>query len=639
MFDTIREGKAGRWLTYIIFGLIIISFSLWGVESYLKNMGRNDEFAKIDGYSVSREEFNVALRNQVDQMRNMLGQNFDPAMTTTPEFKANVLESIVNRQLLVSAAKKSGLVMTDEQLRNNIADIEVFKDNGKFSLTRFQTFARSRGMSEVAFEEQIRQDGVLQQMRDAVTATAFVPKFQIERFTRQNEQQRELSQAVLQPSAFLAQVKIDEKTAKTYYDAHPDEFKIPEQVKLEYVMLSAEKFAAEQVVSDDEAKKIYDEQLAKGSYKKKSNDTAQEKQKALSKAQQVLKEIQAQPNNFADLAKKYSQDTGSAGQGGDLGFFGKGAMVKPFEDAAFSMKVGDIRGPVESDFGYHIIKLTEIKEAERKASHILISFEEKIQSFDEVKAQIIADIKRQKANKKYLEVAGSFNDLVFEQSDSLKPAVDQFKLSAQQSEFISRTGEGANPMFANKKLLDAVFSTEVLKNKRNTEAIEVAPNTLIAARVLEHKPSTMKPFSDASAKIIDSLKLQEAAKLASQQGLVNLELLKQGKDVPGLTWSAAKLASRQNPGDLGGELLDAAFKTDVKKLPAFVGSNSPGGYSIVKISKLVDAPALDDTKRKLVADRLTQQQSQEEFDAMVKSLRSKAKITIQRAALEQKTDQ
>ena len=639
MFDTIREGKAGRWLTYIIFGLIIISFSLWGVESYLRKMGRADGVAKVDGYNVSREEFNVALRNQVDQMRTMLGQNFDPAMANNPEFKANVLEGIVNRQVLASAAKKVGMTMTDEQLRSSIADIEVFKDNGKFSLTRFQSYARSRGMTDVMFEEQIRQDGVLQQMRDSVTATAFAPKFQVEHFARQNEQQREVRLATLAPSAFMAQVKVDEKAVKTYYDAHPDEFKIPEQVKLEYVMLSAEKFAAEQIVNDEEAKKIYDEQLAKGSYKKKSNETAQEKKSALSKAQQVLKEVHAQPNNFADLAKKYSQDTGSAGLGGDLGFFGKGAMVKPFEDAAFSMKVDEIRGPVESDFGYHIIKLTEIKEAERKASHILISFEEKTQTFDQVKAAIITDIKKQKANKKYLEVAGAFNDMVYEQSDSLKPVVDQFKLAAQQSEFIPRTGESVNPMFANKKLLDAVFSTEVLKNKRNTEAIEVAPNVLIAARVLEYKPSAAKPFSEASAKILDNLKQTEATKLVTQQALVNLELLKQGKDVPGLTWSATKLVSRQKPADLPGDLLTAVFKADGKKLPTFVGSDSLGGYTFVKISKIVDAPALDDTKRKLVADRLTQQQSQEEFDAMIKSLRSKSSVTIQRTALEEKADQ
>ena len=639
MFDTIREGRAGKWLTYIIFGLIIISFSLWGVESYVKNIGRSSGVAKVDGSNVTREEFTTAYRNQVDQMREMLGQNFNPAMVDNPQAKASVLEGVVNRHLLAAAAKKVGLAVTDEQLRKTIEAIPAFQDNGKFSLTRYQTYARNRGMTDTMFEEQIRQDGVLQQMRDSITATAIVPKFQLDSFVKLSEQQREVSRATLAPSVFLSQVKIDDKAVKAYYDAHPDQYKIPEQVKVEYVMLSAEKFAAEQIVSDDEAKKIYDERLSKGQFKKKAGDTADEKKSALSKAQDVLKEVRANPAKFAELAKKYSQDTGSAVQGGDLGYFAKGAMVKPFEDAAFSMKVDEIRGPVESQFGYHIIKLTEIKDAERKASHILISFEEKTQSFAEVKDSIINDVKKQKANKRFLEVAGSFNDMVYEQSDSLKPVIDQFKLTAQQSEFISRTGEGANPMFSNKKFLDAIFSNDALKNKRNTEAIEVAPNTLIAARVLEHKPSAAKPFAEASAGIADMLKQQEAQKLATQQAKVNLELLKQGKDVPGLTWAPAKLVSRQNPGEISGDVVAAVFKADVKKLPVFVGNEGPEGYTFVKISKVVDAPTLDDAKRNAILPRLAQSQSQEEFEAMVKSLRSKATITIDKAALEQKSDQ
>jgi peptidyl-prolyl cis-trans isomerase D len=639
MFDTIREGKAGKWLTYIIFGLIIISFSLWGVESYINNIGRSAGIAKVDGMEISRDEFNTAYRNQIDQMREMLGQNFNQSMVDNPQAKAGVLEGVVNRRLLAAAAKKVGLTQTDEQLRKTIEAIPAFQDNGQFSLTRYQTYARNRGMTEKMFEEQIRQDGVLQQMRDAITTTAIVPKFQLDGFVKLSEQQREVSRATLTPSTFLSQVKVDEKAIKTYYDGHPEQFKIAEQVKVEYVMLSAEKFTAEQVVSDDEAKKIYDERLEKGQFKKKSSDTADEKKSVLAKAQEVLKEVRANPAKFAELAKKYSQDDGSAKNGGDLGYFGKGAMVKPFEEAAFSMKVDEIRGPVESEFGYHIIKLTEIKEPERKASHILISFEEKTQSFAEVKDSIVAEIKKQKANKRYLEVAGSFNDMVYEQSDSLKPVVDQFKLSLQQSEFIPRTGEGSNPMFSNKKFLDAIFSNEVLKNKRNTEAIEVAPNTLIAARVLEHKPSAAKPLSEASASIGEMLKQQEALKLVTQQAKINLELLKQGKDVPGLTWSAAKLVGRQNPGDIPGNIVTTVFKTDVKKLPAFVGVEGPEGYSFVKISKVVEAPTADEAKRSAILPRLAQSQSQEEFEAMLKSLRSKASITIDKTALEQKSDQ
>jgi peptidyl-prolyl cis-trans isomerase D len=639
MFDTIREGKTGKFLTYIIFGLIIVSFSLWGVESYIKNIGRSSAVASVDGHSITQQEFNVAFRNQMDQMREMLGQNYDAAMVDNPQARVNVLESIVNRQLLASAAKNAGLTVTDAQLRKSIENIPAFQDNGKFSLTRFQAYARNRGMTEVMFEEQVRQDTLLQQMRDAITTTAIVPKFQVEGFVRLSEQQREVSQATLAPSAFISQAAVDEKAAKAYYDSNPSEFKNPEQVKVEYVMLASEKFAAEQAVTDDEAKKIYDARLAKGQFKKKGNDTPEEKQSALAKAQEVLAEVRAKPANFAALAKKYSQDTGSAPQGGDLGYFGKGAMVKPFEDAVFSMKIDEIRGPVESDFGYHIIKLTEIKEAERKASHILISFEEKTQSFAEVKESIVNEEKKLKANKKYLEVAAGFNDMLYEQSDSLKPVMDSYKLSIQQSEFIPRNGVAANPIFASKKFLDAIFSDDVLKKKHNTEAIEVAPNTLLAARLLEYKPSSAIPFAEAAAGILQSLKQKEALKLTTVQAKTNLELLNQGKDVPGLTWSPAKLVSRQNPGDMPGDVAAAVFKADVKKLPVFVGHEGPAGYTFLKISKVVDASTVDDAKRTAILPRLAQTQSQDEFEGLVQSLRSKSKITVDRAAIERKSEQ
>ncbi|MDQ3260832.1 MAG: SurA N-terminal domain-containing protein, partial [Pseudomonadota bacterium] len=608
MFDSIREGKAGKLFTYIIFGLIIVSFSLWGVESYVNNIGRSSGVAKVDGRNISQEEFNVAFRNQMDQMREMLGQNYDPALIDNPQARANVLAGMVNRQLLADAARKVGLVVTDEQLYKIIEQIPAFRENDKFSPTRFQTYARNRGMTGVMIEEQIRQDNLLQQMRDAITTTAIVPKFQVAGFVKLSEQQREVSQAIIAPSMFADQAKVDEKAAKAYYDENPNEFKNPEQVKVEYVILSSEKFAAEQVVTDDEAMKFYDERLAKGEFKKKSNETLEEKKAAAGKAQDVLKEVNANPANFAELAKKYSQDAGSAAQGGDLGYFGKGAMVKPFEDAVYSMEVEEIRGPVESAFGYHIIKLTGIKGAERQASHILIAFDEKTQSFAEVKDSLISEQKKQKANKKYLEAAAAFNDMVYEQSDSLKPVVDAFKLTIQQSEFIPRTGVGANPLFTSKKFLDAIFSDEVLKSKRNTEAIEVAPNTLIAARVLEYKPSSTKPFSESRAGILEKLKQKKALELATAQAKTTLDLLNQGKNAPGLNWSPAKLLGRQNPGDVPGDIVAAVFKADVKKLPAFVGSEGPAWYTLIKISKVLDAPPVDDAKHNAIAPRLAQAQ-------------------------------
>jgi peptidyl-prolyl cis-trans isomerase D len=639
MFDAVREGKIARFFVILIFGVIIISFSFWGVETYVRGIGSSDGVATVDGSTVSSQEFNTAYRNQLDQLRNMLGQSFDPSMMDNPEAKRGVLEGVINQRVLGSAARRVGLAIPDSQLRLRISEVPAFQDNGQFSLTRFQQFARSQGMTEVGLEERVREDLLLQQMRGTIVETAFVPKFQVESFARINDQQREVSHVTLAPKQFESAVKTDAAAVKTYYDTHTDEFKIAEQVKLEYVMLSAEKFAADMPASDQEIKEIYDQRVKQGQYTKKANTSDAEKKPARTKAEQVLKEVKADPDKFANLAKKYSQDTGSAAQGGDLGVFGRGAMVKPFEEAVFSMKPGEVRGPIESEFGYHIIKLAEIKGEARKASHILISFEERTQTLDEVKKDIAIEIKKQKAGKKYTEAAEKFNDMVFTQSDSLKPVVDEFKLVAQQSDYIPRTGAGANPLLANKKLLDAAFSDEVLKNKRNTEAIEVGPNMLIAARVIGYKPAAQKPYAEASAAIQAKLKQEEAAKLVTKKGQEDLEQLKQGKELAGLSWSKPQLVSRKSLGDLPPVTVNPVFKADAKKLPVYLGTaNQDGGYTLVKISKVVEAAAADEAKRKATAEQLQQGVAQNEFGAALKSLRGSASVKISQSALGQKLD-
>jgi peptidyl-prolyl cis-trans isomerase D len=638
MFDAIRERRAAKVLTYIIFGLIIISFSFWGIESYVKNIGRADYVAKVGGYRITQQEFTNAYRNRLDQLRRMFGQQVDAAMLDNPQQRQAVLEDLINRNVLRDAAVKSGLTITDEQLRKSISAMEVFQEDGKFSEKRYEQLLKAQGYTGVGFEERMREDLLLDKAREGIVETAIAPKFQIEQTIRANEQQREVAHATFAPADFVKDVKIEDAAAKTHYDAHPEEFKVPEKVKLEYAMLSAEKYMAEMTASEGEIKQRYEDKLKQGQYGQpeerqashiliaaKPDASEADKKTARAKADNVLKEVKASPDKFSDLAKKYSEDTGSAQQGGDLGFFGKGAMVKPFEEAAFAMKPGDIQGPVESDFGFHIIKLTGIKEAKTKA-------------LAEVSAEIVNEIKREKANKEFAKHAEHFSDVVFQQPDTLKPAADEFKITLQQSDFVSRDGQGGNPLLANKKLLDAVFSAEVRKDKRNTEAIEVSPNVLVSARVLDYKPGSKRAFEEAKAGIIEKLKQEEAAKLAVKKGEAALADLKAGKDVAALKWSAAELVSRQNPGALAGPVLGAAFKADTQKLPAIVGAGGPTGYTLAKITKVVEAPAPDDAKRKTTAQNIAQSMAQNELGALVASLRSRATIDVKQGALEQKAE-
>ncbi len=635
MLDAIRAGKA-RLLIWTIFGLIIVSFAFWGIENYVRQIGSNSYLAKVGGYRIGQEEFNTAYRNHMDQMRRMFGGNIDTAMLDNAEQRKGVLDQLINRHVLREAGASSGLTVTDRQLRDAIARMEVFYEDGKFSQQRYLQLLKAQGYTPASFEASMREDLLLQKMQDSISSTSFAPKFQVDQLLRANLQQREVSVAKVASAQFLNEAKVDDAAVKAYYDGHQDEFRVPEQVKLEYVMLSAEKFVPDMQASQEEIQKHYDDQAKQGKlgqpeerqashilFQVKADATAEQKQAARAKAEAVVKEAQAKPGEFADLAKKHSEDAGSAQQGGDLGFTQREGWVKPFADAAFGMQVNEIRGPVESEFGYHIIKLVAIKPATTK-------------SLAEISPQIANEIKREKANVEFSKVAEAFGNMVYEQSDSLKPAAEAYKLTVQQSDYLSRTG-GSNPLLSNPKLMEAVFSDEAYKNKRNTQAVEVSPGVLVSARVIDSKPASMRKFDEVKAGILERLKQQQAAELAKKKGEASLADLKAGKEVAGLSWSKAQLASRENPAELAGPIYGAVFKADAQKLPAYVGSPSPEGFTLAKISKVVEVTG-DDAKRKSVAERVGQSAAQEQMQAVVASLRSRASVKVTAGALERKAE-
>jgi peptidyl-prolyl cis-trans isomerase D len=476
---------------------------------------------------------------------------------------------------------------------------------------------------------------MVQGLRDTIAKTPLVAAASIDELLRASEQTREVSVANLAPEQFIPQVKLATDAVKNYYESHKTEFTVPDQARLEYLVLSPDVLMPQVSVSEEEIKKYYEEHSAQ--YKQAEERKAShilitakvdapeaDKKAAKEKAEDILKQAQQNPAQFVQLAEKYSQDPGSAKQGGDLGFFGRGMMVKPFEDAAFSMKKDEIRGPVESEFGYHIIKLTDIKP-------------ERGRSLTEVTPEITLELKKQKAQKRFAEIAETFSNIVYEQSGSLKPAADAYKLTLQQSDWVARTGGAKIAELNNEKLLQAVFSDEVLKNKRNTEAVEVAPNVLVAARVIEFKPSAVKPLADVSNEITAKLLREEAIKLAVKQGQSQLEELKKGATPAGLTWTAPTEVSRQKPAALVGPILDEVFRAPSMKLPVYVGAETlQGGYTLVKISKVSDGSPADEQKRKLYTQQLRNLQAQAELGAMVASLRQSADVKVRRDVFEKK---
>jgi peptidyl-prolyl cis-trans isomerase D len=624
LFELFREKKVGKLAAKIILALLIIPFALFGVDYYQRGSG-GDYVAKVGDYRITLQEYDQALRERQEQMRQTLGRNFDPAIMENPELRRAILEDLVNQYALVERAASLGLVVPESEMARLIQQIEVFQKDGQFSKERYEAVLRSQGLTPLAFEQRLRRQMLMQHLESALAPANFVSSAGVERMIAIGEQQREFSLAPFLPDQYLSQVKADPAAVKAYYEANKAEFEIPEQVRLEYLVLSPDVLAKDVPVSAEEIAKYYKEHekdFGQPEERRASHiliavprDAPEAERKAAqSRAEDLARQAKQSPDKFGELAKQHSQDPGSAASGGDLGFFGRGAMVKPFEDAAFAMKLNEIRGPVESEFGYHVIRLTGIKAA-------------KTVSLEEATPRIEQELRKQKAGTKFTEVAETFSNLVFEQGDSLKAAADQLKLQPQQSGWVKR--RGGEPAFpVNDKMLAAVFSDDVLEKKRNTEAIEVAPNTLVSARVLERKPASVRGFEEVKAEIENKLQRQQASELAVKAGREALAKLQRGEDA-GVTWGVPLALSRQRPTGLPDYAVRPAFQADVSKLPAYVGVENPrGGYLVVRIGKVIEASPATDAQRRLYAEQLRQLTAQEQLGAFLSSARASEGVTI-----------
>jgi len=633
MYNFVSNNKR---LMQVILALIVLPFAFFGIDSYFRSGSGGDVVAVVGDYKITQAEFSQSMRERQESLQRMAGGRVDPAMLDSNELRFAVLDNLVQQRLMFERAARVGLMITDRQIQEIVAGIDAFKVDGKFSYERYEELLKAQGMSPLTFEQRVRQDLITDHAAHPYVASTFVSRSEAAGLLRISEQQREISYFTLTTDRFLPQVKLDADAAKKYYDSHQEEFRTPEQVRIEFVVFSGEGLLAQIQPPVADVRKAYEENLKRFEVKEArqashilimADATAESKKKAKARADEIYAQVNKNPKDFAALAKQNSQDPGSAANGGDLGFFERGSMVKAFDDAVFSMKPGDISQPVETEFGYHIIRLAGIRAGKAK-------------SFEEARPEIESELKKQLASRKYAELAESFSNTLFEQSDSLKPAADLIKAAPQKSGWISRNG-AENALLGNPKLLQAVFSEDVLKNKRNTEAIEVASGVLVAARVLEHKPSAVQPFDQVSAALIKKLTLQQAAQLAAQEGRARLTAIREGKDAgkdAQIVWSAPQMASRGDPKGMPVDALRQAFKTDVSKVPAYAGVEVAGGnYMLIRISKVQEAAEGAKDKQNAIAQTLRQVSGQAELAAYLASLKLKSDVKIRKEMVEKKS--
>ena len=626
---------AQRRLVRIFFAIfLIIPFGLFGIDYYFRSPVGGDVIASVGPARIGAVEFEQAIRQQAEVYRQQFRGQFDASLMDNPEVRASVLERLVNEKLVAIGAERAGIRMGDKQLAQKILAEPFFQVDGKFNKERYESLAKAQGLTTVGLDERLRQDYRQQEFRSSIADTAFVPRATLDSFIRLSEQTREVSVVTLAPEAYMAKVKVTPEQVKAYYDSHAQEFTTPERARVEYVEMSLDALAARSPVSPEDVKRVYDEEVKAGKHGQKEERKAShilitvkpgakdaEKKAAEAKAQEIAARVRKNPASFADVARKESQDPGSAAQGGDLGVFSRGSMVKPFEDAVFSAKKNEIVGPVATDFGYHVIRVTDIKP-------------QKVKALAEAGPEIEASLKKQSAARVFAESAEAFSNLVYEQSTSLKPAAEKFNLTVQQSPWITK-GASALPLLANPKMQAEIFSETTIKAQRNTAAVEVAPNVLVAARVVEHKPAELRPLDTVKADIERRLQREQALKLAKADGEAKLKDLQAGKEAD-LKWPSVLGVNRQKPGGLFAPVLDKVFRADAKKLPAYVGVETSAAYFLVKITKVIELEKVDDKQREQLAGRLRDAVAAEELESTLTSLRGRVGVTVRKGALDKK---
>ncbi|MBL8334205.1 MAG: SurA N-terminal domain-containing protein [Rubrivivax sp.] len=581
MFDFVRSHS--RLMLGLMVLLIFPSFVFFGVQGYSRFTDESAApAAVVDGRSITRAEWEAAHKRQVERMRQQM-PGVSVSMFETPEFKQQTLDQLVQESVLRTAAVQMHLAPGDERLKRLFLSDPSLAPFRNPDGTVNKDVLASQQMNSEMFAERLRSDFAMQQVLGGVRESGFVSKASAAAGLDALLQRREIQIERFDPQAYIAKVSPTDADLEAYHKANEREFTAPEQASIEYVLLDLATLGRDIPLPEAELRKYYDENIARYTaaeerrashilIKADKSAPSGDRDKAKARAQALLDQVRKAPGSFADLARKNSEDPGSGQQGGDLDFFGRGAMVKPFEDAVFAMKSGEISNLIETDFGYHIIQLTGVRGGEKKP-------------FEQVRAEIESEVRRNLAQKKYAEAAEQFSETVYQQYDSLQPVIDKLKLEKRTATVARTPAPGASGPLANEKLLAAVFGNEAVKNKRNTDAVEVGPNQMASARIVKHEPARVLPLAEVKDRVKAAVVVKLAADMARKEGEARVAAAKQQAE---LALPMALTVSRNQTQNLPREVIDAVLRADVGKGPAVVGVDlGRRGYMAVRVGKVL----------------------------------------------------
>lgn len=578
MFEFVRNHQKVMQFLLLIF--IAPGFVLFGVQGY-DNFAKPDAYAVVGDHSITAEEFDNAKRNRIEQARQQSPAKFDATLFDRPEINNQLLQSMVTDYLIQQVVGKSYLTASDKALQNVILDAELFKKDGKFDVDTYKRELAARGLSVVQHESNLRYNMARSQVMDPLLQGAFIAKPVASRIDDAQLAGRFVQVKVLGIEPWMAKAKVTDEEVVAYYDKNKARFANPAKADIDYVVLTPQSVKDRISVTDDEVKAYYAQNKAryvepeqrKARHILLSSKAGQSESDLKAEADKVLAEVKKAPAQFAELAKKYSADPGSAAQGGDLGFFGKGMMVPEFEQAAFSLKKGEVSGLVKSQFGYHIIEVTDLKGGQEKP-------------FDQLKELLVSEIKAQKLTARMSESQEQFSERVFEAGKSFEPVIKELGLKVQSAQGVTASGDLKNPILADAALLKELFSDDSIKNQNNTKAVPVG-DQLVSARIVAYTPASTKPLAEVKAEIANLLKQEQALAAAKGEADTLAKTLVASKGAEGLQgFGELKMVSGLGGEKIEAPILDNVLNTGVGELPvARVVDLGKQGVAVAWVSK------------------------------------------------------
>lgn len=631
MFDFIRHHQ--RLMQLVLLLLILPSFVFFGVQGYTSLMSSEPELATVDGQGITLGEFDRARRAQFEQYRNALGAQFDAAAFDTPALREQLLNSLIDQRTIAIAATQGRYSVSDEMLRRTIASIPAVQVDGQFSPERYRQVLAAQGMTPTVFENGLRRDLALAQVLQPIGLTARVPTQVADKILALVTEQRTVSRKVYKASDFTKDISVSDADIKTWYDANQTRLQIPENLDVEYVVLNESAATKDIKVSESDIESFYKQNQARYGQPERrrvshilleipasADDAA--KANIRQKIEDLAKRAANDPKQFAALAKENSQDTGSAAQGGDLGWISKNMLVPQVEDALFKLDKGTVSGVVESPFGLHVLYITDIQPAS-------------VKPLADVREDITAEIRKQIAADRFASMATKLTSLVYDQRDSLKSVSDTLNLPLQRGLGLTRSGllsavqrlgapaptESEQTILGNPKVIQAAFSSEVLKDKLNSGAIELSPDTIVALRIAAVHPASVPLLEQVTTQIRTILTNERALAAAQAAGTKLLASLQKSAKADTKDFDPAQVVTRQNPESLTPEQLESVMSMQTTSLPVFAGIQGPEGYAILQLTKVEPGPAPEAAQIKQLQAQLGQAWGAAEEQAALKVLR------------------